>query len=135
MRQFGPRASHDLEEQIRREAVELYDTVPEKRAVKGEAFAMDDAEQIVIYEVDIRLPEGQRLRIAMTEASARPPFEWLTEITSDIGEPGDYFKHYLIRDTDIMLAQRKELTPIDDQEAELILHDLAIGREGLAEAN
>lgn len=101
----------------------LYDSAPVKREVRAKDFAMDgDQERVVAHEVDLR-HEGERLRVAVTEPSARPPFEWLLEITSDVGE-ADYFKHYLIREHDVVLAQRKVLTPIDQQEADLILSDL-----------
>jgi hypothetical protein len=79
-------------------------------------------DQVVAREVDLRSGPN-RLRIAATESSARPPFQWLLEITSDMGE-ADYFKHYLVREDDIVLAQRKVLTPLDDKEAEVVLSDL-----------
>ena len=101
----------------------LYDRVDKKRAMKASDFAMDgDQERVVAHEVDLKNGD-ERLRVAMTEPSARPPFEWLLEITSDVGE-ADYFKHYLVREHDVVLAQRKVLTPIDQQEADLILADL-----------
>ena len=129
-RTFGPPASDRLQDQIRQAAQQLFDAAGPKRPVRGGDFAMDQTEQIVIYEADIKLPDGQRLRIAQTLPTARPPFEWFMEVTSDIGE-ADYFKHYLIREHDIMLAERKNLTPIDEPEAQLILHDLGVARAGL----
>lgn len=109
----------------------MFDAVPVKREVPGEKFAMDEAPQaIVLREVDIQLGDGERLRIAVSDPAARPPFEWLMEITSEIGE-SDYIKHYLVRDHDIVLAQRKVLTPIDDHEAQIILADLATARRAL----
>jgi hypothetical protein len=110
-------------EQVRALAQEIYDKVEPKRPVTAGEFAMDgDPGVVVARQVDLK-NEGERLRVAMTEASARPPFEWLLEITSDIGQ-SEYFKHYLIRDEDIMLAQRKILTPVDAQEFEVIMKDL-----------
>ena len=101
----------------------LYDSVETKRAVRAKDFAMDgDQERVVAHEVDVKHGD-ERLRVAVTEPSARPPFEWELEITSDIGE-ADYFKHYLVRSDDVVLAQRKVLTPIDAQEADLIKSDL-----------
>ncbi len=101
----------------------LYDTVPVKREVRAKEFAMDEKpDEVVVREVDLRSGEN-RLRVAVTAPEARPPFEWLMEITSDIGE-ADYFRHYLIREHDIVLAQRKVLTPLDDTEAERIIEDL-----------
>ncbi len=130
MREFGPTASPQLQQQIRQLAAELFAGVPAKRPLRGGDFAMDDEAAVVVYEATIQVDDTQRLRIAQTVPEARPPFEWLLEITSDIGE-SDYFKHYLIREHDIMLAQRKELTPIDDQEAHVILRDLQTARVAL----
>ncbi|HSX02688.1 MAG TPA: hypothetical protein VLI05_05255 [Candidatus Saccharimonadia bacterium] len=124
MRIFGPPASPELQQLVREAAHQLFVDAPARRAVLGKDFAMDEAELVVLHEVDLRWGAGQRLRIAETQAAARPPFEWLSEITADIGET-DYFKHYLIRDHDIVLAQRKVLTPIDEVEARIILADLA----------
>ncbi|HEY2004595.1 MAG TPA: hypothetical protein VGH44_05790 [Candidatus Saccharimonadia bacterium] len=117
--------------EILKMARDLYDRVEAKRAVKAKDFAMDgDQERVVAHEVDIK-HESERLRVAVTEPSARPPFEWLLEITSDVGGEADYFKHYLVREHDVVLAQRKVLTPIDEQEADLILHDLKIASDWL----
>jgi hypothetical protein len=103
----------------------IFDKSPTKRSVKAREFAMEDNPDVVVAtEVDIRW-DGERLRIAATEASARPPFEWLMEITSNVGE-ADYFKHYLVREEDVVLAQRKVLTPIDAVEANIIIHDLQV---------
>jgi hypothetical protein len=120
----------DEREEVRALAQEIYDLAEPKRPVKAGEFAMDgDPDVIVARQVDLK-NEGERLRVAVTEASARPPFEWLLEITSDVGE-ADYFKHYLIRDNDIMMAQRKVLTPVDRPEFELIMHDLKTARSWL----
>ena len=123
--------SAELSSQIRSAAAQLYAVGPAPRDVLGEAFAMEPGDQVVIREVDLKFKDGQRLRIAETVPEARPPFEWLLEITSDMGR-ADYFKHYLIRANDIVLAQRKELIPIDDQEARVVLTDLAAAAAALA---
>ena len=108
---------------IMKMAKALYDAVPDKREVPARDFAMDDnPDEVVVREVDLRSGED-RLRVAVTTPEARPPFEWLVEITSDIGE-ADYFRHYLIREHDIVLAQRKVLTPLDDTEADRVIADL-----------
>jgi hypothetical protein len=125
----GPLAA-DLNAQVRQTAAELYATA-QPRDVLGGAFAMEPADQVVIREVDFKFKDGQRLRLAQTLPSARPPFEWLVEITSDMGE-ADYFKHYLLRPDDIVLAQRKDLIPIDDAEAQVILADLAAATVAVA---
>ncbi|MDB5178758.1 MAG: hypothetical protein JWN01_701 [Patescibacteria group bacterium] len=123
MREFDFPAGPEVRARIVDLAQAVFDQARPKRAVRAEEFAMDEnPKQIVVHEVDLR-SEGERMRIAATKSEARPPFEWLMEITSDIGET-DYFKHYLVRENDIMLAQRKVLTPIDAQEAEVLLADL-----------
>ncbi len=130
MRDFGPPISGARRSEILTLAMSIFEHVHPKRAVRASEFAMEeDGDRIVVYEVDLKW-DDQRLRIAVTEADARPPFEWVLEITSDVGE-SDYFKHYLVRDDDIVLAQRKVLTPIDDEEAELILSDLRQARDTL----
>ena len=134
MRQFGAPVGNDMRDQILAAAKALYERVPVKREVKASQFAMDDQpDKVVVHEVDVRW-EGNRLRVAATEPDVRPPFEWLLEITSDVGE-ADYFKHYLIREHDVVLAQRKELTPLDDQEAEVVLSDLKAAEAALATAS
>ena len=123
MREFGQPVGGNMRTEIMTVARTLYDRADTKRDVRAKDFAMDgDQERVVAHEVDLK-HEGERLRVAVTEPGARPPFEWLLEITSDVGE-ADYFKHYLIREHDVVLAQRKVLTPIDQQEADLILSDL-----------
>ncbi|HUD11198.1 MAG TPA: hypothetical protein VMS08_02205 [Candidatus Saccharimonadia bacterium] len=112
-----------MREQILKLANEIYDAAQPKRTVKAHEFAMEDnPDAVVVHEVDIKWGD-ERLRIATTADTARPPFEWLVEISSDVGD-ADYFKHYLIRDNDVVLAQRKVLTPIDQDEADLIMSDL-----------
>jgi hypothetical protein len=85
---------------------------------------MDDLKPalIVVKEVEYKW-DGERLRVAMTVPGVRPPFEWLYEVSSDVGE-SDYFKHYLVRESDIVLAQRKVLTVIDEVEADILMSDL-----------
>jgi hypothetical protein len=125
MREFGKAVSMQVRDEIMTLARSIYDRVETKRAVKGADFAMEEnADRVVVHEVDLR-SGSERLRVAMTEPDARPPFEWLLEITSDVGE-SDYFKHYLVREGDVVLAQRKVLTPIDQEEADLILADLRV---------
>ncbi len=125
MRQFGPYVGVQLESKIRAAAAALFETVTDKKTLYGRDFAMEDRpDEAVVEEVDLHLPDGERYRLAQTLPTVRPPFEWQMEITADVGE-ADYIKHYLIRDNDIVLAQRKVLTPIDDAEAEVMLADLA----------
>jgi hypothetical protein len=130
MREFGAPVGAEVRSEILRAAEAFYAGVEKKRDVTAAEFAMEDApERVVVHEAELRW-DGERMRVAATEPAARPPFEWLYEITSDVGE-ADYFKHYLIREHDVVLAQRKVLTPIDAQEAELILRDLQAAQNAI----
>lgn len=132
MREFGPAVGPEERAEILALAEAIFREVEPKRTVLARDFAMEEnPDQEVVDEVDLRY-EGERLRIAVTRTEARPPFEWLLEITSDIGE-SDYFKHYLIREDDVVLAQRKVLTPLDAEEAALVLGDLRTAQSWLAE--
>jgi hypothetical protein len=134
MREFGPAIDRRLYDAVTRAALELYEVAPKPREVTAAAFAMEggDPDRVVVTEALVKLEDG-RVRVAQTKPAERPPFEWLIEITSDIGET-DYFKHYLVRENDIVLAQRKVLTPIDEAEAAIILADLTAARAALDEA-
>lgn len=130
MREFGPTITPQRREEILLAAQAVFDAGGNVRAIRASDMALEiDGDPIVAHEVSVKWPEG-RMRVARTEASARPPFEWLWEITSNIDE-GDYFKHYLIRDEDVVLAQRRVLTPIDDEEAVIVLEDLALALDQL----
>src|SRR6266403_3361501 len=104
MREFGPLVGLEVRAEITNLARSVFDRTGRRREVKASEFAMEDnPDRVVVDEADLR-NGSERLRIAMTKPDARPPFEWLVEITADVGE-ADYFKHYLIRDNDIVLAQ------------------------------
>jgi hypothetical protein len=123
MRNFGIPVGPDVRDRVAALAKSIFVAAEPKRDVTAKEFAMEEQpDQVVAREVDLR-SGANRLRIAATEPTARPPFQWLLEITSDVGE-ADYFKHYLIREDDIVLAQRKVLTPLDAEEAEVVLADL-----------
>jgi hypothetical protein len=80
--------------------------------------------ELVSESAKVNLSEGVgQVAVARSEAIARPPFEWLVEVTSQINET-DYLKHYLVRENDIVLAHRKVLTEVDDTEAEQLIRDL-----------
>ena len=123
MREFGRPINTTTRDQLLDLIIQAYSSVPAKREVTAGEFAMEDRpERIVVKEVEFKW-DGQRLRVAMSEPAARPPFEWVYEVSSDVGE-SEYFKHYLVRNEDIVLAQRKVLTPIDDEEAAIMRDDL-----------
>ena len=130
MRDFGAAITSDRRVEIVSLARQVFDGAKAYREVRASAFVIDlPADPVVVREAEVKWRDG-RLRVAMTEEAARPPFEWLMEITSNVGE-ADYFKHYLIRDDDIVLAQRKVLTPIDEEEAAVVLADLAAAKAAL----
>jgi hypothetical protein len=130
MRDFKSPITPERRLEILKLAASIYEHVHPKRDVRASEFAMEETgDPVVVHEVDLKW-DSERLRIAVTEENVRPPFEWVLEITSDVGE-SDYFKHYLVRDDDVVLAQRKVLTPIDDTEADLVLADLRQARDHL----
>lgn len=131
MREFTGKITAELDRRIREAAEAVFKLMPEKKSTYGAELAMNDGEAVVLTEGTLKLPNGEKIQIAVTRPEARPPFEWLVEITSLIDET-DYFKHYLIRDNDIVLAHRRDLMPIDNEEAEVILADLETARMALA---
>jgi hypothetical protein len=133
MREFGPPISQQRDSQLREVIARLFDELPDQRDIKATDYGMEPADQVVIHARSMKLPDGQRLRLAQTEPAVRPPFEWRYELSSDVDEV-DYFKHYLVRDHDIVFAMRKILTPIDDIEAAIIEADIATVRLALGNA-
>lgn len=133
MREFGAPLTPSRRQELVELIVRVYGSVPAKKEVRAADFAMEDEpERIVVKEVEFKW-DGNRLRVAMSEPKARPPFEWFYEVSSDVGE-SDYFKHYLVRADDIVLAQRKVLTVIDEREAEILRADLQAALDSLKSA-
>ena len=131
MREFGQVIEENRRDEIIRAARTLFDAAGPKREARASEFELDlEGDPIMVNEADMRWTSG-RMRVAMTTQDARSLFNWLIEITSNIGEV-DYFKHYLVLENEIVLAQRKVLTPIDDQEALVILADLNTAREQIS---
>ena len=125
MRDFGPTIDVTRRTEIVRAAREVFELATRRRSAVASEFALEiSGNPIVVNEADVRWDEG-RMRVALTTAEAHPMFDWLIEITANIGEV-DYFKHYLILPDEIVLAQRKVLTPIDEVEAQVILGDLKL---------
>ncbi|MEO7617702.1 MAG: hypothetical protein ABIS59_02570 [Candidatus Saccharibacteria bacterium] len=91
------------------------------RQIPGSDFVMEPGDAIVMEELDV-MTESGRFRLAATKAAARPPFEWLYEITSEINTGGG-IRHYLVREDDIVAAERRTLTPLETADGELILSD------------
>jgi len=130
VRELGPGIHRARYEQIVVAAEAFFEAASAKRDVRASDFAMELlGDPVLTRESEVKWPEG-RMRVAKTLPEGRPPFEWLIEITANIDE-GDYFKHYLVREDDIVLAQRRVLTPIDEVEAKIILKDLAEAQRAL----
>lgn len=124
MRKFTPPVSPELRQRIVDLVVQILNHAPKVKMQYGRDLAMDDANLVVSRTAKINLGENIGLiSLAESEAAARPPFEWLVEVTSEIGE-GDYLRHYLVRDDDMVLAHRKVLTEVDNEEAYLLIADL-----------
>jgi hypothetical protein len=124
MREFSPPVAPIL----RLTVIELVDQIitlaPKVKQQFGRDLAMDNEDELVSESAKVNLSEGVgQVAVARSEAIARPPFEWLVEVTSQINET-DYLKHYLVRENDIVLAHRKVLTEVDDTEAEQLIRDL-----------
>ena len=132
MREFKGKLSDELNREIRDAVAALFAKFPSKKLYYGRDYAMDETDMLVVEAVEVKSDLG-RFRLAYSIPEARPPFEWEYEITSEYDEK-DYFKHYLIRADDIVVAQRKVLLPIDDTEARLILHDITLADMELAQA-
>ncbi len=131
MRGFSGKLSKQLNSEIRRAVADIFPLFPTKKAYFGRDYAMDEADMLVVEAAEIKSEDG-RFRLAYSLPESRPPFEWEYEITSEYNEL-DYFKHYLVRADDIVLALRKDLIPIDDQEARLILEDLQRAARAIAD--
>jgi hypothetical protein len=113
---------------LRQEIVQLVDAIldraPKVTSLRGRDLAMDDEDEVVSRSARVDLGEAiGTISVAASEASARPPFEWLVEVTSEIGQ-SDYLRHYLVRDDDMVVAHRKVLTEVDDAEAHELIDDL-----------
>jgi hypothetical protein len=122
--EFYPPVSAEKRSELIALVDELIGLCPKLKHQYGRDLAMDDEDLLVskVAKFDLGEEVGT-VTVARSEAIARPPFEWLAEITCDINDVG-YLKHYLVRESDVVLAHRKVLTEIDDQEAERIIGDL-----------
>lgn len=92
---------------------------------------MEPGDQIVGYRVKHNLLELW-VRLDISTASARPPFEWCGEITLD-GPRG--LEHWLIRETDVVRAQRKDLTVLPPFEIEEVIQIMRTIQSQLAAAD
>lgn len=129
MPEFGQPVSEDLRRQVLDEITRLVKTSPAANAVRAEDYVLEPADAIVLDHALIQTEEGD-VDLNVTRDGWSPPFEWLAEVTSSL--PGaDYLKHYLVRESDIVLAHRRELTVIDDAEARRIMEDLAAAAQTL----
>ncbi len=122
--------SKKLLEKSIRERVEALYAKGGWRNVLGAEFVMEPADAVVIHELDVMTEQG-RFRLAATMPEARPPFEWLFEITSEINT-GTAMRHYLLLEKEIVVAERRTLTPLEAEDAELILSDLSLVESTLA---
>ena len=125
MRDFGDPISRERTAEIVAAIEALYEQLPIRKDVLGADYQMEPSGNVVIRVREVGKKPNPRLRIGATDPSARPPFEWLYELTSDATE-AEYFKHYLVLEDEIVLAHLKVLTPIDEAEAQVILDDLGV---------
>jgi len=126
MREFNPPASGELRQRIVELVSAILEYAPKVKTQYGRDLAMDEEDLAVSRSVKLDLGEEVgTISLAESEAVARPPFEWLAEVTSEIGE-SDYLRHYLVRQDDLVLAHRKVITEVDDREAESLIADLEL---------
>ena len=124
MRSFAPPVRSELRNQIVELVRQIIAVAPKSKQQFGRDLAMDDADLLVSESAKINIDDdGAMISVAQSMPVARPPFEWLVEITSEL-EASDYLKHYLVRQDDMVLAHRKVITEVDDQEAESLIADL-----------
>lgn len=124
LRSFTPPVQPELRETIIELVGQIIASAPKVKQQFGRDLAMDQLDLLVSESTKISFGDGQGMvNVAQSMAAARPPFEWIVEITSEIRD-SDYLKHYLVRDNDVVLAHRKVLTEVDNQEAEELIDDL-----------
>lgn len=80
-----------------------------------------DANTVVIKKIKVTVPEGY-VELQITTPEARPPFEWLAEVTWDTGE----YKHYLVRPEGIFFARGRNLTAVTQLELNDIKYHLSL---------
>lgn len=132
MREFSPPVNPELRERILRLAAQVLDQAPERKPILGGDLAMDEDDLVIGERAKLEFPDGSTLEVALSKPEGRPPIEWLAEITSTIDE-GDYFKHYLVRDDDFVMAHRKTIIDIDDEEAQMVARELEGTLRAIAE--
>ena len=126
MREFFPPVSRAVREDVIHLAQALLELASKTKLVYGSDLAMTPAEVIVSRSAKLVLPDRDgSLTVAVSEPTARPPFEWIVEVTSEL-EEYDYLRHYLVRENDMVLAHRKVITEVDDAEAQLLLADMRL---------
>jgi len=132
MRNFSPPVRPELREQIVDLVQQIIAAAPKTKQQFGRDLIMDDTELLVSESAKITFDNDDDAVISLAQSmpAARPPFEWLVEITSEL-EPSDYLKHYLVRQDDMVLAHRKVITEVDDWEAEALIDDLKLTLKSL----
>ena len=129
MPEFGEPVSEAKRLEVLEAIKSLVQNAPAANEVTAEDYVLEPAEAVVLDHAVIKTEEGD-VDLNVTRPGWCPPFEWLAEVTSSL--PGrDYLKHYLVRDKDIVLAHRRDLTVVDDREADMILTDLRFAADNL----
>jgi hypothetical protein len=123
MPEFGQPVSEELRLEVLEAIKRLISDCPTANVVRADDYVLEPADAIVIDHAVIHTEDGD-IDLNLCRPEWYPPFEWLAEVTSDL--PG------ADRDKDIVLAHRRDLTVIDDAEAELILADLQIAAVSLS---
>jgi hypothetical protein len=106
----------DYYQAVTEAALKFLNNHPSAKVITGADFGIEPADMIVAHSGKTSWGEGEFLKVNATTAEARPPFEWLIEVSTDDG------LHYLLfQDKRLMRAVRKELFVVPDDEAEKLL--------------
>jgi hypothetical protein len=88
------------------------------KTVTGAEFDMEPATMIVAHSVKVGLEDGEYVRVHATTPDARPPFEWLLELTT----LDDHF--LLFDDGRLVRAVKKDLFPLKPGDGEWLIGQL-----------
>ena len=94
---------------------ELVDGAANRQALPASGYLLEPASVPAADRAVWDLP-GEQFELALSRAQFRPPFEWLAEITVRSAAAEEGPEHFLITETDVVAAQRRELTPLNPAE-------------------
>ncbi|HVE81072.1 MAG TPA: hypothetical protein VNA68_02990 [Candidatus Dormibacteraeota bacterium] len=97
--------------------VALAEKADSREVAANEDFGLELDGKIIYDSCKATSPEGP-IEINLTRDYARPPFEWLAEITLD-GKP---FRHFLLTSEQTVIeTYGKQVLPVSEQDAKWLL--------------